>query len=66
MSERTVISCDASGCCNEHEEFGGGFILGDIKGWIYCQESETHYCPSCIELVRPELDEDGVEYEIID
>jgi len=64
MSEKTVITCDALDCFNEHEHYGGDFLISDItdKGWIYVPEHESHYCQNCKPDVKAELDEDNIEY----
>lgn len=51
MSEKTVISCDAIDCIYEYEHDGGDFLLGDIKGWLYDEINEMHYCPNCTAII---------------
>ena len=65
MSEKTVISCDSDDCCHEYEHHGGDFVLSDLMGWLYDQENEFHYCPSCVQTIRREFDDEGREYEIL-
>lgn len=65
MSEKTVISCDISSCCEEYEHRGGDFLLADLSGWIYDQENEFHYCPNCAQGVMDDLDDAGRDYSVL-